>query len=121
LCSYTPESGYCSLYEFYDGFFYTVYDAFGQFVDGSVTINVLCPDPPSADTQTFETPAQTPLLQQLMVNSSAPLTFEISQYPSYGVLEEVDANSQALYIPDYDFCRSGEGSCADLLDLGCCQ
>eukprot|EP00775_Hariotina_reticulata_P010162 gene10162-10321_t len=109
--SYKPDFGYCSLYDFTDSFFYTVYDAFGQYVDGSVNINVRCPDPPSAETQYFETLAQTSLLQNLTVNSSAPLSFGVSQYPSYGIVNEIDANGQALYTPDYDFC-----SLQDLLD-----
>eukprot|EP00775_Hariotina_reticulata_P010163 gene10163-10323_t len=99
------SEGATSLYDYPDSFYYTVYDIFGQFSDGSVNIFVICPDPPYADTQFFETPAQTPLLQSLVVNSSAPLVFYISLYPSYGVIDDIDANARALYTPDYDFCR----------------
>lgn len=93
------------MYDFPDSFYYTVYDPFGQFSDGSVSINVLCPDPPLAETQNFETPAQIPLLQQLVVVSSAPLTFDITLFPQYGILDTVDALGQCLYTPDFDFCR----------------
>jgi hypothetical protein len=93
------------MYDFPDSFYYTVYDPFGQFSDGSVSINVLCPAPPLAETQTFETPAQVHLLQQLVVVSSAPLTFDVTLQPQHGSLQDVDALGQCVYVPDYDFCR----------------
>lgn len=108
LTTYTPDYGYCSMFDYYDGFYYTVYDKYGQFMDGAVTLNVICPDPPYAETQTFETPAQVPLDQHLIVNSTAPLFFDISLYPSHGSVDGILENGTSLYTPDYDFCSLQE-------------
>lgn len=99
------------MFDYPDGFYYTVYDIYGQYADASVTIMVFCPDPPTAESQNFETPAQTPLMQQLVVNSSAPLIFDISQFPSYGIVDTIEPSGKCLYTPDYDFC-----SLSDVLD-----
>ncbi|KAF8061370.1 mannose-1-phosphate guanylyltransferase 2 [Scenedesmus sp. PABB004] len=104
LTSYTPETTYCSLFDFYDGFYYTVYDKYGQFMDGAVTLNVVCPAAPTAESQSFETPAQTAQEQVLSVVSTAPLSFEVSLYPSWGVVDGPSAAGVASYTPDFDFC-----------------
>ncbi|KAF6256145.1 hypothetical protein COO60DRAFT_144935 [Scenedesmus sp. NREL 46B-D3] len=104
LTTFTPDFTYCSMFDYYDGFYYTVYDKYGQFADAAVTINVVCPDPPTAESQNFETPAQTPLEQRLQVNSTAELFFDISLYPSYGSVDGVDERRVSVYTPDYDWC-----------------
>lgn len=104
LTTFTPDPTYCSMFNYYDGFYYTVYDKYGQFADGAVTLNVVCPDPPTADSQNFETPAQTPLEQHLIVNSTAQLFFDISLYPSHGTVDGVDDKRVSLYTPDFDWC-----------------
>jgi hypothetical protein len=104
LTTFTPDPTYCSMFDYYDGFYYTVYDKYGQFVDGAVTLNVVCPDPPTADSQNFETPAQTSLEQHLQVNSTAELFFDISLYPSHGTVDGVDERRVSLYTPDFDWC-----------------
>eukprot|EP00775_Hariotina_reticulata_P009164 gene9164-9331_t len=81
------------------------FDLIGPPLNGNLTnITDSGKNPPYAETQTFETPAQVPLLQQLIVISSAPLFFDISLFPQYGIIDSVDELGQSLYTPDFDFC-----------------
>ena len=84
---YTPNPEFCSRDGEPDTFRYTVSDLYGQEASATVVLQVPCPDPPTANDQSFTIPAGTNLTFVLNYTSTSPIVlFEEAQPPLNGFL-----------------------------------